>query len=625
MDRNQLSQRLAAIMAADAAGFSRRMAQDERGTVAALDVARTVFRGAIEANRGRVVDMAGDSVLAVFDSATSAVHAAMTIQTALRDGANADPLMFRIGVHLGDVIEKPDGSVYGDGVNVASRLQALVPPGSVGVTDAVRTAIGTRLGVSFHDLGAQTMKNIAEPVRAFVLSESPKAVAPDLPAAVVRPASPRHWFTDWRLLTVVVLVAVGAVVWNGLRSRPQPASNTQAAYKRPISVAVLPFTSADGNAADGALASSFGAELTEWLARWNQATVVGPGQVQAAQAKASDPRALGRELGAAFLVEGEARRLGSAVTISARVVVAATGVQAWSRKFELADPGNADERQRVQMRAVSRLRDGLMSVREQQVGPESPSSTPFDLQVLGHRAWTDNNEAWRAALVYFDKALKIDPAYTPALVGRAWALENEFRIADPTRVASVLADLDATTARAIAADRADTNAWQSRAKTLSYLGRSGEALEAIDIAIRAAPFNSWYVATRADLLHRSGQQADAIATARRAIDQAATTYAWRVLCASSLFSGEYRKEVAACERAATVDKWFEDQLMLIVLYTQLGEPDKASRVRGELARQRPELTIENISLLRGTVHPLYREQFDRHVRPALLRAGISER
>ncbi|MDX1376486.1 MAG: adenylate/guanylate cyclase domain-containing protein, partial [Burkholderiales bacterium] len=124
-----LRQRLVAILAADAAGYSRLMAADERATVAALDRARGVFRSQVESNEGRVIDMAGDSVLAVFEAAESAVRAALEIQRGLDEatggiGPNED-LRFRIGVHLGDVMEKPDGTVYGDGVNIAARLQAL--------------------------------------------------------------------------------------------------------------------------------------------------------------------------------------------------------------------------------------------------------------------------------------------------------------------------------------------------------------------------------------------------------------------------------------------------------------------------------------------------------------------
>ena len=173
MTDTAVRQRLRAILAADAAGFSRLMAEDEHATVVALDAARQVFRAQIEAQQGRVIDMAGDSVLAVFETATGAVSAALAIQQELglatQSTVHARRMHFRIGVHLGDVIEKPDGTVYGDGVNVAARLEGLAQPGGITVSDSVRGVVSGRVVATFTDQGEQTLKNIARPIRAFAI------------------------------------------------------------------------------------------------------------------------------------------------------------------------------------------------------------------------------------------------------------------------------------------------------------------------------------------------------------------------------------------------------------------------------------------------------------------------
>ena len=183
-----LTQRLAAILSADAAAYSRLMAADDRATIAALDDARAIFRKEIEGHDGRVVDMAGDSVLAVFGTSAGAVKAALTIQGELRAKTAAlSPerrMLFRIGVHVGDVFEKPDGTVYGDGVNIAARLQALAQPGGVTVSDAVRGAVREKVGATFEDQGEQKVKNIEDPVRAFRLRARDEVPAPP-PAARV--------------------------------------------------------------------------------------------------------------------------------------------------------------------------------------------------------------------------------------------------------------------------------------------------------------------------------------------------------------------------------------------------------------------------------------------------------
>jgi adenylate cyclase len=164
-------QRLAAILVADVAGYSRLMTADDHATVAALDRARETFRARIASHQGRVIDMAGDSVLAVFDTAIGAVTAALAIQEDLEAAALSVPderrMRFRIGIHLGDVIEKADGTVYGDGVNIAARLESLARPGGITVSDAVRTLLRGRVAATFEDQGERAVKNIAEPVHAY--------------------------------------------------------------------------------------------------------------------------------------------------------------------------------------------------------------------------------------------------------------------------------------------------------------------------------------------------------------------------------------------------------------------------------------------------------------------------
>ena len=164
MEGSALRHRLVAILAADAVGYSRLMSIDERATLDALEEARSVFRAAIDSNGGRVVDTAGDSALAVFDTASGAATAALAIQqefaAASTEVAEDRRMRFRIGVHLGDVIEKIDGSVYGDGVNIAARLQSLAEPGGVTISDAVRGAVRGKVAAHFVDQGEQRVKNI---------------------------------------------------------------------------------------------------------------------------------------------------------------------------------------------------------------------------------------------------------------------------------------------------------------------------------------------------------------------------------------------------------------------------------------------------------------------------------
>src|SRR5262245_24688171 len=211
-------QRLAAILAADAVGFSRHMEADERATAAALDAARAMFRSEIESHQGHVINMVGDSVLAFFETAAGAVTAAIGIQHALESApapAADRRLRFRIGVHLGDVVEKVDGDVYGDGVNIAARLQAMAPPGGVVVSEAVRGAVKSRIAAVFDDLGPQAVRNIAEPVHAFAVREV--GTAPPAPTPP-RGAARRIWLAGAAGGAALAAIAAGFMLW------PRPAS-----------------------------------------------------------------------------------------------------------------------------------------------------------------------------------------------------------------------------------------------------------------------------------------------------------------------------------------------------------------------------------------------------------------
>jgi adenylate cyclase len=259
----ELKQRLAAILAADVAGYSRLMAADERATVAALDSARAVFRTQIESNQDRVIDMAGDSVLAVFEIATGAVAAALAIQQQLvaASGGVAEErrMRFRIGVHLGEIIEKSDGTVYGDGVNIAARLEGLAAPGGIAISDSVRGAVKNRVNAAFADLGEQAVKNIAEPVRAYAVTSAGTTLA---------------------AATGIDLSAPVA----GFGGRP--------------AIAVLPFANLSGDPEKEYFADGLAEDILTRLAMWRWVPVIARNSSFTYKGRAVDVKEVGRALGA---------------------------------------------------------------------------------------------------------------------------------------------------------------------------------------------------------------------------------------------------------------------------------------------------------------------------------------
>ena len=292
-------QRLAAILAADVSGYSRLMACDEAGTVSALDAAREVFARHIVAQTGRVVDMAGDSVLALFETAAGAVNAALAVQDEIaeRSAGQAEDcrMRFRIGIHLGDVIEKADGTIYGDGVNTAARLESLADAGGVCVSDTVECAVRHRVPARFEDLGEKTLKNLAKPVRAYRMHRALPArpAPPDTPAAVP----------------------------------PEPG------YKP--SIAVLPFANMSGDAGAGVLRRRHHRGHHHRAVALSRAVRdLAQLVLQATRASRCEVQKVARELGVQYVVEGSVRKAGNRVRITAQLIDADTDRHVWAERYD---------------------------------------------------------------------------------------------------------------------------------------------------------------------------------------------------------------------------------------------------------------------------------------------------
>ena len=311
MSDSALSHRLAAILAADAAGYSRLMSIDDKATVTALDAARAVFRTQIEAQLGRVIDMAGDSVLAVFGTAAGAVTAALAVQARINTLADAEPedrrMRFRIGIHLGDVIEKADGTVYGDGVNIAARLEGLAEPGGVTVSDSIRSAVKGKVGASFEDQGEQAVKNIVDPVRAWRL----RAAAP---------ANGTHGAAAPSAAVSAVATTSTATIELSLPDKP--------------SIAVLPFTNMSGDPEQEYFTDGITEDIITELSRFHSLFVIARNSSFSYKGQSPDIRRVGRELGVRYVLEGSIRKSANRIRVTAQLIDAITGNHLWAEKYD---------------------------------------------------------------------------------------------------------------------------------------------------------------------------------------------------------------------------------------------------------------------------------------------------
>ena len=393
MDRSELKQRLAAILAADATGYSRLMSLDERGTVAALDASRQVFRSQIEANQGRVIDMAGDSVLAVFETATGAVTAALAVQAELLALVAEVPeerrMRFRIGIHLGDVIEKADGTIYGDGVNIAARLEGLAAPGGITISESIQVAVRSRIAVSFEDLGAQQVKNIAEPIHAYRI----------VPAGVIRGA--------------------GDPAEGSGAARAKPASPGHAIYDKP-SVAVLPFTNMGGDPEQEYFSDGLTEDIITALAAWRAFPVISRNSTFAYKGQSPDVRKVAQELGARYVLEGSVRKAGHRVRITGQLIDGQSGNHLWAEKYDRDFNDLFAVQDEITTRIVAAIEPELSSAEMRQVVKRPPGSFgAWDFYVHGLANMPTYGKQRAPTKQLFEQALAEDPAFVDAITALA--------------------------------------------------------------------------------------------------------------------------------------------------------------------------------------------------------------
>lgn len=436
MTQASLTRRLAAILAADVVGYSQLMAKDDTATVNALDAARAVFRESVQANQGRVIDMAGDSVLAIFDTASGAVTAALLIQNKLSSASATqsadDRMQFRIGIHLGDVIEKTDGTVYGDGVNIAARLESLAKPGGVTISDIVYGAVRDTATAPFVDGGEHDVKNFSRPVHAYhalTTNQAGVSAGKTNTTSGLRPI-----MKSWGIPVLGTLVlGIAALFWfQPMQPGTAPADPKKMAFALPDkpSIAVLPFNNftpeASANGANDTSGSStydyFSDGMTEDLitdlSKVSGLFVVARNSTFAYKGQAVEIRQIAEELGVRYVLEGSVRRAADTIRINAQLIDAVTGGHLWAERYD----GNVADvfalQDRITSEIVRQLSVTLLDAEVQAlstIDTNVPSAHDAFLLGSAHLRSPSLTEL-RKAKVALEKAVALDPEYS-----RAWA------------------------------------------------------------------------------------------------------------------------------------------------------------------------------------------------------------
>jgi adenylate cyclase len=361
------TRKIAAILVADIVGYSRLTGADEVRTLSRLrGLWGDLINPAVEAHDGRVIKRTGDGGLIEFRSVVDAVRCAIELQNGAAERSAGLPaerrIEFRIGVHLGDVVEEADGDLMGDGVNVAARLEGICEPGDIYLSEQAYWLVKGRLDIAARDLGPTRLKNIADSVRVFSLQVS--APIRVNPAAGAKPSKPSRRLTavvgQSVAVALALALAIGALEWRLGSTSREPAPSVAAVEDRVataprFSIAVLPFENLNGDSSQQNLADSLTADLTAGLSQRKGSFVIAGAAAFADKGKPIDAREIGRGLGVRYALEGAVRRVGETVTVSVRLVSTETGEQVWTDRFE-TERGQLG---RLRAELVARLADSL--------------------------------------------------------------------------------------------------------------------------------------------------------------------------------------------------------------------------------------------------------------------------
>ncbi len=392
-ENEQTNRRLTAVLAADVVGYSRMMAADEAGTLAALKHHRkTIFDPAVTRHRGRLVKLIGDGALVEFASVVDAVNCALAIRRSIKTQSPSDGrgIVLRIGINLGDVII--DGEdIYSDGVNVAARLEPLADPGGICVSGVVNESVGNRVDVNFTDGGEVTVKNIARPIRIWKWHPDGDAV-PD--PAIARSATPETAESD------------------------------------PPSIAVLPFNNMSGDAEQEYFSDGITEDIITDLSKIAGLLVIARNSSFAYKGKNPDIRTVGRELGVRSVLEGSIRRAGNRVRITAQLINATNGAHLWAERYDRDLTDIFAVQDDVTRCIVEALKVKLTPAEAANIA-DTPTSNfeAHDLFLRGReliRGTKWSREIFEQAVALFTRAIELDPNYAEAYAGLAMMHNMDF-------------------------------------------------------------------------------------------------------------------------------------------------------------------------------------------------------
>jgi len=592
--------KLEAILSADVVGYSRLMQDDDAATVETLTRYRTIFSDFVGRHEGRIVDSPGDNILAEFDSPVEAVQCAVELQREFarrnRQLAEHRQMQFRIGINLGDILSRDDGTIYGDGVNVAARLEALAEPGGIMISESARMQVRTLIDVGIADAGEHEVKNIAEPVHVYRIMLDETTPEPRVSRKV-----PRATIAIVAAAALVIAIFAGFGLWS--RGEPETAEVAETpadpilAIPTGPRIAVLPFENLSGTPDEDYFSNGIAEEIITALTQFRDLFVIARNSSFQFKDQARDVRTIGKELGVNYIVEGSVRRAQGTIRVTAKLTEIETGAHLWAQTYERdLTVGNIFAVQdEITEQVVARIAGSYgVITRAGLRASEHKSTDSLDAYecVLHARQWfgTEISEEFPSARECMERAVVLDPGYAEAWAWLALLNGRQFGYAldGPSQPPPLDRALDAAH-RAIKLEPESAMAYFALASAHFFRKEMVLFRQASETALALNPNNALVLAELGGLLGYAGELERCLAMTAKAMKLNPHYPGWYY---AGVFNSYYHQKNYA-EALLAAQRWNEpyqywNQVHLAQAYAFLGDEGSARAAITKLLELRPD-------------------------------------
>ncbi|MFC1817104.1 adenylate/guanylate cyclase domain-containing protein [Thermodesulfobacteriota bacterium] len=612
MDQEGFKRKLTAILSADVEGYSRLMGEDEDATIRTLTTYRDLMSTLIQKHRGRVVDSPGDNLLAEFGSVVDGVRCAVEVQEELRV-RNAElpenrKMKFRIGINLGDVVEEGE-RIYGDGVNIAARVEGLAEGGGICISGPVYDSIKNKLSFSYESLGEHTVKNITGPIRVFRMRVGPEV-------ATRKGAGPkrRRWAVLAGIVALILVISVVAILYFYLR-RPsvEPASLEKMAYPLPEkpSIAVLPLTNMSSDKDQEYFADGITEDIITALSKVSGLFVIARNSTFVYKGKAVKVREVAEDLGIRYILEGSVRRSEDRIRITVQLIDAVKGSHLWAERYDRTRQDLFAVEDDVTQRVVSELAVTLKaSEQERLFRRHTENLEAYETFLQARRVLDATMMDTLKAKKLFERVMELDPDFAGGYAGLSLVSSRSVRHGFSSSPKEDMERSLKLAQRAVATD--DTFGWSYLALGSAYLnkGEHDKAIAAMEEWIRIQPGSADAYLFLGFNLHWAGRGEEAIDSVKKSmrLNPGETGPSAFILGMSYFTAGRYEDAIAAISpKYATLAR--KGHLILCFLaasYAAIGQDEKAQEVMKVFLEKHPSFTLSSYPHLR-----IYKRMEDR--------------